>query len=107
MDEIVREAMNYVNPEKKEEVVDPKAKGKNKNEPSTVDIFAGLDTDSYKEISSEILKQVLVSTGQEKVPGKEVNIISLIKDDALLVNLFIEKLKLTYTQPPPNPEDKD
>lgn len=57
MDEILREALQYVSPDKKEEVVDPKAKGKGKAaEPVHVDVFAGLDTTEYKDIANELLK---------------------------------------------------
>jgi len=48
-----------------------------------------------------------VQTGHEKVPGKDINLISLIKSDILLVNLFIEKLKLTYHQTPESQEEKE
>jgi len=41
------------------------------------------------------------------VPGKEVNLISLVKTDSLMVNLFIEKLKLTFSQPPEASEDRE
>jgi hypothetical protein len=61
MDEILREALIYVSPEKKEEVPDSKAKGKGKPaEAGSADIFAGLDIANYKEIASELLKQVYI-----------------------------------------------
>jgi hypothetical protein len=41
------------------------------------------------------------------VPGKEINLISLIKNDIMLVNLFIEKLKLTFNEPGPIVEDQE
>lgn len=106
MDEIVREALNYVS-DKKEEVPDPKAKGKKGNEPAQVDPYAGLDTTNYKLIATDLLKHVYVQTGQEKVPGKDVNIVSLIKNDQQLVNLFIEKLRLTFNQPPASAEEQE
>jgi dephospho-CoA kinase len=41
MDDVVREALNYVQPEKKEEVIDPKAKAKGKpaQEAAPVELF--------------------------------------------------------------------
>jgi ABC-type thiamine transport system substrate-binding protein len=107
MEEIVREALNYVSTEKKEEVPDPKAKAKKGNEPAQVDAFAGLDTTAYKQIATDLLRHVFVQTGQEKVPGKDVNLISLIKNDQQLVNLFIEKLRLTFHQPPPTANEQE
>jgi len=57
MDDILREALAYVSPDKKEETHDSKAKGKGKGvEPTTNDMFADLDTTIYKEIANELLK---------------------------------------------------
>ena len=56
MDEVLREALFYVSPEKKDENPDPKAKAKGKGAEAPSDVFAGLDTSVYKEIASEILK---------------------------------------------------
>jgi len=105
MEEIIREALSYVDPGAKEEAADPKAKGKGKPADAPSDAFAGLDTEQYKEIASNLLKQVQVATGAESVPGKHQSLLSLVSDDMLLVQLFIEKLKLTYPNPPPKKED--
>jgi hypothetical protein len=60
MSDIIREALAYVmKPEVKEEVVDPKAKGgKGAKADATqaVDVFSGLDTVQYKEISGKLLQ---------------------------------------------------
>lgn len=48
-----------------------------------------------------------MTTGQEKVPSKDVDLVSLVSDDNLLINLFIQKLKLTFKDPPQSDEDKD
>jgi len=48
-----------------------------------------------------------MTTGQEKIPGKDIDIISLVSDDSLLINLFIQKLKLTFKDAPPSEEEKE
>lgn len=99
MGEIIREAVAYIDPNKAtEEVADPKAKGgKGKTAEAPVDAYAGKDTTLYKEIGALILKQVQLSTGDENgIPGRDVDIQSLIGDDQLLVQLFTQKLSLTY-----------
>jgi hypothetical protein len=60
MNDIVREALNYVDPgQKQEEIADPKGKGgKGKPADTPSDIFAGKDTTAYKEISALLLSQV-------------------------------------------------
>lgn len=56
MSEILREALAYVDPNgQKEEVVDPKAKGK-KPADEKPDPFVGLDTSAYKEIATKLLE---------------------------------------------------
>ena len=106
MNEIVREALIYVNPHGavKEEVVDTKdKKGKAvaKGTPAdqVADIFSGHDSTKYKEIANQILKYIQMTTGnKDSIPGKSVDIVSLINDDALLVNLFIQKLKFSFDE---------
>lgn len=52
MNDIVREALNYVDPaQKQEEAVDPKKGGKGKPADAPADIFAGNDTTAYKDIA--------------------------------------------------------
>lgn len=105
MDDIVREALMFVS--NKEEVPDPKAKAvKGKlQETASTNAFEGLDTTVFKELATTILDQIKVSTGAEKVPGKDIDLLSLVKDDTLLVNLFMQKLKLTFHQPQTSSED--
>ena len=109
MGEIIREAIAYVDPNKQvEEVADPKAKGKGKAPEAPVDPFAGKDTTLYKEIAELCMKQVQNTTGDENgIPGKEVDIQSLIGDDQLLVQLFTQKLKLTYDAEGPTAEAQE
>jgi len=58
MDEILKEALDYINPKKVAEtpIVDPKAKGKPPAPAAVVptDIFEGKDVSEYKKITSEI-----------------------------------------------------
>lgn len=61
MNDILREALIYVDPNQvKEEVIDPKAKAAAKGKVAEVpiDIFAGKDTTKYKAIASKILKSI-------------------------------------------------
>mmetsp|Transcript_21955 Transcript_21955/g.34105 ORF Transcript_21955/g.34105 Transcript_21955/m.34105 type:complete len:154 (+) Transcript_21955:1947-2408(+) len=88
MSEIIREALQYVDPSQaKEEVVDPKAKGKAKppaDAPS--DVFSGQDTTKYKEVANLILQQIQLTTGnKESLPGKDVDIVDLVTDDSMLI----------------------
>jgi hypothetical protein len=57
MSEVLREALGFVSTEKKEEVIDPKAKGgKGKAaESTTVELFVGQDTSIYKDIATKII----------------------------------------------------
>jgi len=56
MSEVLREALGFVSNEKKEEVVDPKAKGKGKAVEAPAELFVGQDTTAYKEIATKILQ---------------------------------------------------
>ena len=96
MNDILREALNYVDPnQKQEEVVD--AKGKKKPAETPVDIFAGKDTARYKELANLLLKQVQLITGDDtQLPGKETDLVEMINDHDNLVQLFTQKLKLTF-----------
>ena len=88
MSDIVREALQYVDPNQaKEEVIDPKAKGKGKPAAdASVDIFAGQDTTQYKEIANGLLQQIQLTTGnKDHLPGKDVDLVSLVTDDNLLI----------------------
>ena len=80
------------------EAVDPKAKGKggktpadgNPNEPSE-------ELNKHKEIANLILSQVQLTSGDtEKLPGKNVDLLSLVSDGSLLVQLFCSKLRMFY-----------
>jgi len=95
IDEIIKEAMDYIAPKEVEEAqtkVDPKAKGKGKakDEPVVTDIFEGKNTALYKEIAQKIKDQYF---NGEQIPRK-VDLAEFILDDALLNGLVVERLKL-------------
>lgn len=46
-----------------------------------------------------------MTTGSEELPGKEVELISLVSDDEALVQLFGERLRLAYPGQGPTVEE--
>jgi len=61
------------------------------------DPFSGQDTSKYKELAHKILEQIQLTTGQkEQLPGKDVDVVSLVTDDELLVQIFLLRLSLTF-----------
>lgn len=92
MDEIIKEAIEYISPKKQDEsvIIDPKAKGKKKEEPVVNDIFEGKNTAQYKSLAQQI--KDLYFSG-ETLP-RLVDLADLILDDNLLNGLVIERLKL-------------
>jgi hypothetical protein len=49
-----------------------------------------------------------MATGNsESLPGNDVDIISMVSDDSLIVSLFTEKLKLTFPNPSKSKEEKE
>ena len=59
MAEVLREALNFVNPALKEEVIDPKAKGGKGGKPAEAanDQFVGKDTAAYREVAANLLNE--------------------------------------------------
>jgi len=108
MSDILREALAYVDPNaNKEEIPDPKAKGK-KPADEKPDPFAGQDTSAYKEIATALLEQIQATTNdKESLPGKDIDILSLVTDDSLLANLFCQKLKFTLPEKAKTTEEKE
>lgn len=53
IDEIIKEAYEYISPKKQDEsvMIDPKAKGKKVVEQVITDIFEGKNTSNYKSIA--------------------------------------------------------
>ena len=96
MDDLIKEVIDYINPKP---VADPAAADKAKKAPpakgkveeaAPQDPYAGLDTKEYKEIGHQIKK--FIGEGGD-LP---TDLTGLVTDDYLLVNLFIQKLKLTF-----------
>jgi hypothetical protein len=56
IDEIIKEAYDYISPKKQDEsvIIDPKAKGKKVVEQVITDIFEGKNTVNYKSIAQQI-----------------------------------------------------
>jgi hypothetical protein len=107
MSEILREALAYVDPTaQKEEVVDPKAKGKKPADEKT-DAFAGLDTTLYKEIALSLLEQIQTVLGNQEALPKDLDLLSLVYNDSLLAQLFCQKLKLTFTEKEKTKDEKE
>ena len=94
LDDMIKEALEYISPKKQDEsvAVDPKAKGKKgqKEEPVHVDIFEGKNSAQYKSLAQQI-KDLYFSA--ENLPRK-VDLADFILDDNLLNGLVIERLKL-------------
>lgn len=94
LDDMIREAIEYITPKKQDEsvIVDPKAKGKKgaKEEPVHVDIFEGKNTVQYKAFAQQIKEHYFSG---EALPRK-VDLADFILDDRLLNGLVIERLKL-------------
>lgn len=99
MDEIIATALQYIAPKKTDEAADPKEKkkkgGKGAEDAAPSDIFEGKDSSRFKEIANEIKKEFFESFEGE-VPQK-VDLVSCVLDDELLIDLFVERLRLEYT----------
>lgn len=98
MEELIKEVVEYVSPKPVADAAATQDKGKKAPPPkgkveeaAPVDPYAGLDTKEYKEIGHQIKKYL----GEGELPAG-TDMVSLIPDDKLLVNLFIQKLKLTF-----------
>ena len=91
MDEVVKEALEYVSPKKIDEsAADPrnkKAPAKGKTEDAApVDLFEGKDTEEYKELANQIKIEYFGSSEEEVHDASKENILaSRVDDDGLLV----------------------
>lgn len=103
MEDLIKEVLDYINPKPQADLAAAAAADKNKKAPPAkggkveetgpVDIYAGMDTREYKEIGHQIKKFI-----GENAEVHSSEYLGLITDDSLLVNLFIQKLKLTFPQ---------
>ena len=97
MDEVIKEALEYVTPKKIDEAAleaMKKAKKGKQEEPVNVDIFEGKHVNEYKKVINEI-KSKFFADYEGELP-QQVDLPNLVFDDQLLVNLFVERLKLEY-----------
>ena len=97
MDEIIKEALDYVTPKKVDEAALEAAKKAKKGkveETVNVDVFEGKHNEEYKKIATQI-KTSFFPDFEGDLPQK-VDLTSLVFDDGLLVKLFVERLKLEY-----------
>lgn len=97
INDVVREALTYVHPDnQKQEDADPKAKGKKGADAGPADAFAGKDTEAYKAVAERALKSVQLTTGAQEIPAAGKDLADLVSDEQILVDLFCQKLKLTF-----------
>ena len=98
MDEIIKEALDYITPKKVDEAAAAeaakKAKKGKQEEVTNVDIFEGKHPEDFKNLATE-MKQKFFTDYEGELPQKS-DLANLVFDDALLVNLFVERLKLEY-----------
>lgn len=104
MDEMIREVVDCVTPKKvvEETAVDPKAKGKaapkKGEEAAPVDPWEGKDVEAFKAVGNALVQACpeLTDLHNDGVLATKIDLVSLVRNDALLVDLFVEKLKLSY-----------
>ncbi len=98
MDEIIKEALDYITPKKVDEAAleaAKKAKKGKQEEVVNVDIFEGKTVSEYKRIANQIKSQYFADYEGDNLPQTH-DLANLIFDDALLVNIFVERLKVEY-----------
>ena len=97
MDEVIKEALDYITPKKVDEVALEAAKKAKKGkveEVTNVDIFEGKHPAEYKKLAHE-MKEKFFADYEGELP-QHSDLTNLVFDDTLLVNLFCERLKLEY-----------
>lgn len=98
MDEIIKEALDYVTPKKVDEAAleaQKKAKKGKVEEVTSVDVFEGKHPREYKRIATEMKQQFFPDYEGDNLQQK-VDLPNLVFDDQMMVNLFVERLKLEY-----------
>ena len=98
MNEIIKEALDYITPKKVDEAaLAAAAKGKKgkQEEVVNVDIFEGKHVGEYKKLAMEMKGKFFENYEGDNLPQR-IDLANLVFDDQLLVNLFIERLKLEY-----------
>jgi len=98
MDEVIKEALDYITPKKVDEAALEAAKKGKKGkaeEVVNVDAFEGKQVDDYKKLANEMKEQFFRDYEGDNLP-QQIDLTNLVFDDQILVNLFIERLKLEY-----------
>ena len=97
MDEIIKEALEYITPKKVDETaqVDKKAKKGKVEEVVNVDVFEGKHPSDYKKIANEMKTKFFSDFEGDNLP-QQGDLPNLVFDDQMMVNLFVERLKLEY-----------
>lgn len=67
-------------------------------ENTSVDQYAGMDTKEYKEIGMALRRQIMGENEGAVEIQQGQDLTSLVKDEKILVRLFIEKLRLSFPQ---------
>jgi len=98
MDEIIKEALDYITPKKVDEAALEAAKkakkGKQVEEEHT-DVFEGKHPAEYKKLAHAMKAKFFADYEGDNLHQK-TDLANLVFDDELLVNIFIERLKLEY-----------
>lgn len=97
MDEVIKEALDYITPKKVDEAsiaAAAKIKKGKVEEVTAVDVFAGKNNKEYKKLAHEMKAKFFADYEGEL--QQHIDLTSLVFDDSLLVNLFCERLKLEY-----------
>ena len=98
MNDIIKEALDYITPKKVDEAAlaaAAKSKKGKQEEVVPVDIFEGKHPGEDKKLAMEMKTKFFENYEGDNLPQK-VDLPNLVFDDQLLVNLFIERLKLEY-----------
>ena len=99
MDEVIREALDYITPKKVDEAALEalkKAKRVIVKEVVNVDICEGKHPDEYKRLAKEL--KALFFQDYESVESRpqKVDLPNIVFNEEILVNLFVERLRLAY-----------
>lgn len=98
MDDIIKEALDYITPKKVDEAAleaQKKAKKGKVEEVVNVDVFEGKHPREYKKIATEMKSKYFADYEGDNLQ-QQIDLPNLVFDDQMLVNLFIERLKLEY-----------
>ena len=98
MDDVIKEALDYITPKKVDEAAleaQKKAKKGKVEEVVNLDIFEGKHPSTYKRIANEMKSKFFSDYEGDNLP-QQVDLPNVVFDDQMMVNLFVERLKLEY-----------